>query len=508
MSLKEFDKKTFIVDSANAYAQRRISRREFLARMSLAGIGFSAYASGILGNPNRCRAGGLIGAQVVADMPADVTRFCREVGRKFKGTKIRYTSEATPPTVALNQIKRQFTDLTGIEVEIDIVPLETVLARATEDAKRQLGKYDLYYLDQAWIANFAPDVIDPYDYYRRKPDLAMPGFDWEDFSRPLIEGVSLYKGKWVGVPFDIPVFMLMYRKDLLEKHKIDVPKTCKEFARVVTAIGTEEKANGVFGTGLQAKSGHFSLACDWFQAVWDHGGSVFGNDGMFKGNDEQGVNGLKWYMDLLSKSPPKSTSADWDDQFQMMVSGQVAIVQTWAESFPGLDAADSRVKGLWEPARPLKSDVPLRARADAGFGEIPNYALQGGSVISLSRYSRNIDAAWVFMQWACCKEIMTRCTLLGGSAPMRRSAWDDPRLKAKAVVGPGTTRHLDVVRWTIDNAMATQPHMPIWESLSSHDIPTELGRLLTGQAYGNSPKKCMDAIARTVDARVKKAGLR
>jgi multiple sugar transport system substrate-binding protein len=508
MSFKEFDKKTFIVDTASAYAQRRISRREFLKRMSLAGIGFSACANGLLGNPNHRRVGSSIGKPAMADMPAEATQFFKEVGSKFKGTKIRYTSEATPPSVVLNQIKGEFTDLTGIEVEIEIVPLEQVLAKATEDAKGQLGTYDLYYLDQSWIATFAPDVIDPYDYYRQKPDLAMPGFDWEDFSRPLVEGVSLYEGKWVGVPFDIPIFILMCRKDLLEKHQIDVPTTYQEFTSAVTAIGEAEKANGIFGTGLQAKSGHYSLECDWTQAVWGHGGSVFGQDKMFQGNDEQGVNGLKWYMDLLSKSPPSSTTATWDGQFQMMVSGQVALVQSWAEFFPGLDADDSKVKGLWEPAKPLKSDVPLRARADAGFGEIPHYGHQGGSVISLSRYSKNIDAAWIFMQWACCKEIMTRCTLLGGFAPMRISSFEDPRVKAKAVVGPGTTRHLDVVRWTIDNAMATEPHLSIWGGLSSNEIPTELGRLLTGQAYGNDPKKCMDAIAQRVDAKVQEAGLR
>ena len=40
------------------------------------------------------------------------------------------------------------------------------------------------------------------------------------------------------------------------------------------------------------------------------------------------------------------------------------------------------------------------------------------------------------MQWACSKDIMTRCTLGGGFAPMRLSSFADPRVKAKAVVGP------------------------------------------------------------------------
>ena len=125
----------------------------------------------------------------------------------------------------------------------------------------------------------------------------------------------------------------------------------------------------------------------------------------------------------------------------------------------------------------------LRPVADAGFGEIPNVGHQGGSILGLSKYSKNLDAAWLFMQWACSKEIMTRCTLLGGFAPMRISSFDDPRVKAKAVVGPGTTRHLEMVKWTIDNVMASEPDMPLWAGFSNNEIPVELGKLLTGQDY-------------------------
>ena len=94
-----------------------------------------------------------------------------------------------------------------------------------------------------------------------------------------------------------------------------------------------------------------------------------------------------------------------------------------------------------------------------------------------------------------------------GVAPTRNSSFADPRVKAKAKVGPGTTRHLDVVKWTIDNAMATEPHMPLWAGLSTNEIPTELGKLLTGQDYGGDAKKCMDKVAELVDAKVKDAGL-
>jgi multiple sugar transport system substrate-binding protein len=507
MSFKGFDRQTYIVDSAKAFGDRRISKREFLRRMGIAGIGFSGFAAGLLGNPRR--RGGLIGTPAHADitLPDDQTKFLKEVGGKYKGATVRYTSEATPPTVVLNQIKDQFTGLTGINVEVEIVPLEQVLAKATQDVQGQLGTYDLYYLDQSWVATFAQDCIDPIQYTKDKPDLAMPGFDWDDFSKPLVEGLAMYDGKMVGIPFDIPIFILMYRQDILEKHGIKVPTNYGEFTQAVHAITEAEKANNMFGTGLQAKSGHYSLECDWTQAVWGHGGGIFGKDKHFTGNDEAAIKGLQWYQDLLKNAPAASTTATWDGQFQMMAAGQCALVQSWDEFFPGLDADDSKVKGLWQPAKPLQSEAGLRSTSDVAFGEIPNLGHQGGSVMGLSQYSKNQEAAWIFMQWACCKEIMTQCTLTGGFAPMRISSFNDERVKAKAKVGPGTTRHLETVKWTIDNVMASEPDMPLWAGYSTNEIPTELGKLLTGQDYGGDAKKCMDAVAAMIDAKTKDAGL-
>ena len=51
----------------------------------------------------------------------------------------------------------------------------------------------------------------------------------------------------------------MYRKDILEKLGIKPPTTFDEFTAAVKQITEAEKANGIFGTGLQAKSGHYSL---------------------------------------------------------------------------------------------------------------------------------------------------------------------------------------------------------------------------------------------------------
>jgi multiple sugar transport system substrate-binding protein len=149
MSFKDHDKKNFIADVARDFAARRISKRDFMKKMALAGVGFSAFSAGLLGNTRGFRGDlSLIGTEAMAQ-DASVTQWLKDVGSPFKGTKIRYTSEATPPTVVLDKIKKEFTDPTGIEVEVEIVPLEQVLAKATQDVQGQLGTYDLYYLDQS-----------------------------------------------------------------------------------------------------------------------------------------------------------------------------------------------------------------------------------------------------------------------------------------------------------------------------------------------------------------------
>src|SRR3954471_2674687 len=208
MSFKDYDKKTFIADTARDFAARRISKREFLRKTGMAGIGFSAFAAGLLGNTRPFRGNlGLLGSEAQAQNADEMNKWLKDVGSKFKGTKIRYTSEATPPTVVLNQIKNEFTEPTGIDVEIEIVPLEQVLAKATQDVQGQLGTYDLYYLDQSWISTFAPDCVNPIELTKDKPELAMPDFDWGDFSKPLVDGVAMVDGQWMGIPFDIPIFI-------------------------------------------------------------------------------------------------------------------------------------------------------------------------------------------------------------------------------------------------------------------------------------------------------------
>ena len=77
-------------------------------------------------------------------------------------------TESTPPSNAINStLKPFFEEVTGIKVNIEVLPLEQVLQKLTLDVASGLGTYDTCYLDQSWMAaramrkilvNFAPQT--------------------------------------------------------------------------------------------------------------------------------------------------------------------------------------------------------------------------------------------------------------------------------------------------------------------------------------------------------------
>ena len=488
--------KRHLADLTSKYLSGDISRRRFLRAAGL--LGFSAGMA-VSGNWRRPFIPSMAHA-ADGDQAPEVTAWLKDAGKAFKGKNItiKYSTEATPPSQVLSTlVAKDFTAHTGINVEVEIVPLEQVLQKLTQDVAGGLGAYDLYYLDQSWMASFSRDTVDPREIYQDKPDLAMPNYDFNDFLPPLTQGISIYKDKMVGVPFDIPIFIVMYRMDIYDKLGLKAPRTYEQYLANAKAIN-DEMAPEVYGTTGQMKSGHYSLNCDWTNWLWGHGGSIFGSDGKFSGNDDRGIAAMEYWIRLKEYMSKEVTNHTWDGEWAEMHGKVAAQCYSWGEFFPGLDGDDSPITGLLQPSAPLQATI-LRPPSQAGYGEIPGTAHQGGSALAVSKYSKNLDAAWLFAQWGSSSDMNIRVSLLGGGAsPMRRSTYEDPRIRAKAKPGSGTTRHFDVTRDAIENYMGSEPDHPAWAEVSNGGaIPTELGRFFAGDY--STPKEAMDQIASEVD---------
>ncbi|MFI0842975.1 ABC transporter substrate-binding protein [Mesorhizobium sp. IMUNJ 23232] len=498
--MKDKDRKLYLSSITDKLVRGEMGRRDFLRLAGKLGLGAGALGMGL--GPRPYLGVSSAQAQEAVQPSAEVIAWLKEVGKPFAGTTLKLATESTPPSNAINsQLKKYFEEATGIKVEIEVLPLEQVLQKLTLDVASSLGTYDLYYIDQSWAASFSQDVFDPREQISVKPDLAMPNYNIDDFLPALVDGIAKYEDHWVGVPYDIPIFIMIYRKDVYEELGLKAPTTFEELYNNSEAI-TDKKGPNLYGYAGQMKSGHYSLECEWTSMLWGHGGSIFRTDGTFSGNDEQGIAALDYYTKLKATMPPGVDGWTWDGQGQAVAQGVAASMLSWGEFFPYFDdPTQTKVSGLCEAVIPPQP-IALRTVKDTGYGEIPGVGHQGGSSLAVSKYSKAPDAAWIFMQWATCADTQALITVLGGgTGPTRASVYDDPRVKANARVGAGTTRHLPVVRETIAKYMGSEPDLPEWAQLSSDTIPVGLGKYFAG-GYGSS-KEAMDDIATQVGAVMK-----
>ncbi|TIQ16887.1 MAG: extracellular solute-binding protein [Mesorhizobium sp.] len=500
--MKDSIRKAHLASVTDRFVRGQMDRRSFLRAAGILGLGAGALGMGLGRRPFYGISQASAQEQELKPS-AEITKWLSDVGKPFAGTTLRLATESTPPSNAIaTQLKQYFEEATGIKVEIEVLPLEQVLQKLTLDVASSLGTYDLYYIDQSWAASFSQDVFDPREQLKNA-DLAMPNYNIDDFLKPLVDGIAMYEDRMVGVPYDIPIFIMQYRKDVWDELKLPPPATLDDLLKASAAI-TDAKGPNMYGTSGQMKSGHYSLECDWTAWLWGHGGSIFGPDGKFTGNDEAGLAAMAYWDKLKKTMPPGVDGWTWDGEGQSVGQGVAASMLSWGEFFPFFDDPKaSKVSGLMEAMVPPKPAATLRTVEQTGFGEIPGVGHQGGSSLAVSKYSKSPDAAWIFMQWATSADTQALITVLGGgTGPTRTSVYDDPRVLANARVGAGTTRHLPVVRDTIANYMGSEPDLPAWAELSSDTIPVALGKYFAGQS--GSAKESLDALKTQVDDLVAK----
>ena len=378
-----------------------IDRRQFIHALGLAGFGIASatYLSGCTPRTPVAEkpAGNAGGVSADSGNRTPQQRFLKEVGGRFKGTKIRIVSEDTAPGLIISRMmKEEFTPLTGIEVDWEIVPLDQVLAKTVQDtltgAGGNKGRNDIYYWDQAWLARFANDSIH-LDELQAKKDLAYPDYKFDDFMPQLVDATASYRGDIVGVPFDIPIFIMMYRKDIFDELKLDVPKTMTDYLNTVKAIHEAKRGQGIYGTVGQWKSGHYALQSEASAWLWSHGGHHFDKDGKPDYVNDANVNGLQYMMELGKYMDPACTGWDWGGQYAAFAQGNAGVLISWSEFFPGFDdpvqeqgGGPGRASGLPQGRRQVDQSR-LRLRRNP-WHQSPRWLLPGAQQVRAQRRRR------------------------------------------------------------------------------------------------------------------------
>ncbi|MEG0883776.1 MAG: extracellular solute-binding protein, partial [Janthinobacterium sp.] len=204
----------------------------------------------------------------------------------------------------------------GTKVQISYFGENDRRSKARLDASTKAGSYQIYYIDEANVAEFATAgwVVPLLKYLPKDAD-------YDDFL-PGRRAVASYKGVAYFAPLIGGSDFLFYRRDLLEKAGIAVPKTLDE---LVAAVKKLNSPPNVYGWAARGQRGSGMNVWRWSPFMLAAGGK-WEKDGVPTFNSPQAVKATTLYRDLFKYSPPGGATYDWSNALEAFRSGKVAFM--------------------------------------------------------------------------------------------------------------------------------------------------------------------------------------
>ena len=154
----------------------------------------------------------------------------------------------------------------------------------------------------------------------------------QDFYKVLVDRVTLEDGKMYAMPGWFSTRLFIYRKDILDKKGIDIPRTPGDLLNVAKALHNPPEMYGFSFPG-----GSTRHIFRWFGIqLWGRGGQFFTPD-MKKVifNDEAGVEALTYLNELKEYFQPGYLQQNEHEVQRLFNEGKVAVVQLFYSALTG-----------------------------------------------------------------------------------------------------------------------------------------------------------------------------
>ena len=409
---------------------------------------------------------------------------------EYAGTTLVVNFPAHPHYDAVMQILPEFTKETGIEVEVDQLPYLKMRERQTLELAQDEGEYDLIgYVVFSKADYVYADQLENLAKYFMNPKLSDPNYDADD----LIDGyvynigfaggdrgyLSGKTGSLFGLPYGSETSVLGYRKDIFEKHGLEVPETYEEMLALACKI--PELEPGMGGLSSRAASGHHA-AHAFLLHLNPLGGAIFDESWNPVMNNAEGVAAAEALKTIVDCGPEGASTFGFGEALGAFLNGDTAMFLDTTIVAGQIDnPSKSKVVGKvgWA-LHPMGTE---RASQTGGFG------------IGIPANAENKDAAFLLMQWLTSKKGDKMVAMAGGN-PSRFSTHADAEVNAKfphmATFGEAL-KHADP-DW--------RPIIPVWGKVNA-DLGTTLSKVLTEDL---DIQEALDGVAERAHGVMEEAG--
>jgi len=336
-----------------------------------------------------------------------------EAAKPYAGTTVDVVFLLRPGYEAAEQMIPEFTEKTGININITKLPYENALGEQVRDFVAG-GDLDIALIDLVWIGNFAENGwIVPAETFTSNPDLADPDLDMEDFFPLVLNAFGGWGDTIYGLPFDNYSGLLFYNKCMLQDAGFDGPP--QTWTDVMEVYGPALTKDGKYAYALQSKRNETQSADSFARFLWPFGGSFL--DDTFHSNlmSPESQAGLKFRQDLMKYMPDGIVSYDHAEAVNALAQGDVAFITEWSAFYSTLKNPDTSQ---------ITDCLGIAPEPTGPAGRKP--ALGGFSLAVASQADEKEQAAaWLFIQWVTSKA-NAETYLRKGGVPARQSVYEKP----------------------------------------------------------------------------------
>lgn len=278
---------------------------------------------------------------------------------------------------------------------------------------------DLYQTDVIWAPQLADHFV---DLTEAAKDLAPTHF-------PSIIQSQTVNGKLVALPLFTDAPALYYRKDLLEKYGVAVPKTWSELAAGAKVIQDGERAAGKadFHGFVWQGNAYEGLTCDALEWVKSYGGGqIVEPDGTISINNPNAVAALEEAKSWIGTISPEGVLAYQEEEARgVWQTGNAAFMRNWPYAYTLGNGDDSAVKGLFGV-----TTLPVGKEGDSSAATL------GGWNVAVSKYSTHQEAAVSLAMYLAGPEAQKARALAESNLPTIVALYDDAEIGAAQPIIP------------------------------------------------------------------------
>lgn len=351
--------------------------------------------------------------------------------KKFSGASITFSYDEHAYSEAIVAHLGEFEELTGIKVKAELLPDSAYWDKLNIVLSSRSGEWDVVGtgIEPMWD-QAKPGYLEPLEKYISDPTLTSPDWDYEDIL-PFLREASMWdlqdchpigQGQTWMIPHSFENMQLMYRKDIFEKHGLEVPETMPQLLEAAKQLQELEPEMIPFtARGVRFWS---SIHPGFISMAATYGVKDYSADCKPVMNSPESAEFLGLYAELIREYGPKNwASNNWYEVVDDLASGRAVM------------AVDANMFGFWNDVEGASAAAgkiafappPRNPEAEGFKSNIWIWAL------SMNAASKNKGAAWYFIQWATSKDQVLKGALMGKLInPIRQSVWDDPKWKEYA----------------------------------------------------------------------------